>query len=186
MQTQVTQTPLLRTKQSWIGESHPSNCNLSRWWQIHQCYCSRSNQDTNLTPSNQRLSGTGFRWKPALNRSVGRQWCDFGIWERQSQILSLSRRDQRQQHWWRAPTSQNVFGTTPHSTSTSTSPANLLTWNLLLSHLGDISIRRVHQQGVIEVTGWTWRVQNTGWLAKRAVWPGVVLVVVKSINPPVV
>lgn len=36
----------------------------------------------------------------------------------------------------------------------STSPASLLTWHMRLSHLGEASIRRLHQQGIITVTNW--------------------------------
>lgn len=36
----------------------------------------------------------------------------------------------------------------------STSPANLLTWHLRLSHVGESLIRRLAKQGVIEVTDW--------------------------------
>lgn len=38
--------------------------------------------------------------------------------------------------------------------SVSTSPASLLTWHSRLSHIGEASIRRLYQQGVIKDTNW--------------------------------
>ena len=55
----------------------------------------------------------------------------------------------------------------------STSPASLLTWHLRLSHLGESSIRRLHQQGIIKVTSWdrggleTCKACRNGRLARR-------------------
>lgn len=38
--------------------------------------------------------------------------------------------------------------------STSTSLANMLTWHFCLSHLGEASIRRLHQKQIINVNNW--------------------------------
>lgn len=42
----------------------------------------------------------------------------------------------------------------PPTTSKYSSSASLLTWHTRLSHLGEPSIQRLHQQGVIEVNDW--------------------------------